>query len=126
MTATEAPTSPKTCRAAAHIEIVLLFLETNADIQVHDNANARRQKHDQWLNGFRMLKALHRLIENPEGNKDKCQCINEGRKYPDAVVAKSLVGIGRFFGLSSRELGKAKCKNVGEHMPGIREQRQRV
>ena len=85
-----------------------------------------RQKHDQWLNGFWMLEALHGFIENPDGNQDERQRVDEGRKDADSMVAEGLTSIRRFFGLSRRKPGEAKCKDVGEHMPRIREQCQGV
>lgn len=96
----------QSCRT--HIEIVFLFLKAKTNIQVHDNADARRQKHDQWLNGFRMLEALHGFIENPDGNQDERQRIDEGGKDADPMVAEGLTSIGRFFGLSRRKPGKAE------------------
>src|SRR5450755_2241066 len=73
-----------------------------------------------------MLKALYSFIENPEGDKDEGDGVDQGGQDAHAMIAKGFAGIGRPFRLCRGEPGQAQGKNIGECMSCVRKERQRM
>ena len=77
--------------------------------------------------GYRlwMPKALKSLPDDKKSNDHQCNRIHKGGKRGQSEPAKGVAGIGRATGKLHGQQSKQERGSVGQHMPGIGQQRQR-
>ena len=86
----------------------------------NSNHHHRRSGYRLW-----MTKALKRLPDDKNGNNHQCNRIHERSKCGQSEPAKGVAGIGRATGKLHGQQSKQERGSVGQHMPGIGQQRQR-
>src|SRR6266700_4428248 len=108
------------------IQILLFFVQSKTNVEVDGNPNGCRREHEQRLNWFGMLEALHRLVENPDGHENERDCIDKGRQDAYTMIAKGFAGISGSFRLCCGKPGEVQCKDIGQRMSCIGEECQRM
>src|ERR1700686_189052 len=113
-------------RDSAYVQTIAFFAQPKADIEVDCDANTSREEHDERLNRFWMLKALHRFPENHYGDEYQCNSVSEGSQDTHTGIAERLARIGGPFRLHNGKPCKSEREYIGNDVPGIGEQGKRI
>ena len=69
---------------------------------------------------------LHGLDDDPRGNREQRDAVDEGDEHGEAVEAVGAAPIGRLAREPETDPGEREAREVGEHVARIREQCQRA
>ncbi len=72
------------------------------------------------------VQALHGLHDDPGGDREQCDAVDERDEHGEAVEAVGTAPVGRLAHEPEAEPGEREAREVREHVARVGEQRQRA
>jgi hypothetical protein len=114
-------------RSTADVEILAVAAVQNCIRRdVDEETETRDHEHQPALDRDRRQQAADRLDRNPAHDRDQRDAIDERRQHLEAVVAVGAARVVLPPADPERGPGERQRGGVGQHVAGVREQRQRA
>ena len=86
----------------------------------------RHRQHDAAGHRLRVAEAVRGLDGDPDGDGEEGEAVDEGREHGEPVEAVGALPVGRAAGDAEGEPRHRQRREVGEHVAGVGEERQRA
>ena len=130
--ATMAPAEPSRSpsdvqQRGAQVEVAAVAARQHPEArEVDEEAGGRDGEHQAALDRARVGEPLDRLDDDPGGDREEREAVDEGGEHREPVEAVGAARVGRAAGDAEGEPGHRQRGEVGQHVPGVGDQRQRA